>query len=168
MNECMELLLRSVFVGAGATAAMDLWAALLRRFAIPSLDFAMLGRWVGHLRHGTFFHDHIAAASPIRHERPLGWAAHYGIGIGFAGLLHTIFGLEWARDPSLFPALAIGVGTVFAPLLILQPALGAGIASRRTPKPVFNSLKSLATHVVFGFGLYLSASVLARSLSLFH
>ena len=167
MNETTELLLRSVVVGAGATAAMDLWAALLRRFGIPSLDFAMLGRWVGHLRRGTFFHDRIAAASPIRHERPLGWAVHYGIGIGFAGLLHGTFGLEWGHDPSLFPALAVGIGTVLAPLLILQPALGAGIASRRTPKPVFNSLKSLATHVVFGLGLYLSGSLLARILSLF-
>lgn len=166
MNEFTELLLRSVFVGAGATASMDLWAALLRRFGIPSLDFAMLGRWVGHIPRGVFFHDRIAAAASIRHERPLGWAVHYGIGIGFAGLLHSTFGLEWGHDPSLFPSLAVGVGTVLAPLLILQPALGAGIASRRTPKPLFNCFKSLATHVVFGIGLYLSGSLLDRILSL--
>ena len=44
-----------------------------------------------------------------------------------------------------------------APLLILQPALGAGFFSSKTPAPVFNSLKSLVTHVVYGLGLYLSA-----------
>lgn len=48
-----------------------------------------------------------------------------------------------------------------APLLILQPALGAGVASRRTATPVFNASKSVATHVVFGLGLYLAAWVSA-------
>jgi hypothetical protein len=47
--------------------------------------------------------------------------------------------------------------TVLAPLLILQPALGAGIASRKTPTPIFNCVKSLATHTVYGCGLFLAA-----------
>jgi hypothetical protein len=54
--------------------------------------------------------------------------------------------------------------TVAAPLLILQPALGAGIASRKTPTPVFNSVKSLVSHTVFGIGLYLAALVSAALL----
>jgi hypothetical protein len=57
----------------------------------------------------------------------------------------------------LLPALFVGVVTVLAPLLVLQPALGAGIASSKTPAPVFNSFKSLVTHTVYGFGLYLAA-----------
>lgn len=48
-----------------------------------------------------------------------------------------------------------------APLLVLQPALGAGIFSMKTAAPLFNSLKSLATHTVFGLGLYLAAVVVA-------
>jgi len=87
----------------------------------------------------------------------IGWCAHYATGIAFAALLLSTFGLKWARSPSLLPALFIGVVTVLAPLLILQPALGAGIASSKTPTPVFNSLKSLVTHTVYGFGLYLAA-----------
>jgi hypothetical protein len=59
--------------------------------------------------------------------------AHYTIGVTFAGLLLSIFGLQWARSPSLLPALAVGVVTVGAPLLVLQPAFGAGIASSKTP-----------------------------------
>ena len=51
--------------------------------------------------------------------------------------------------------------TVAAPLLILQPALGAGIASTKTARPLFNSMKSLATHTVYGLGLYLAAIALA-------
>jgi hypothetical protein len=51
----------------------------------------------------------------------------------------------------------MGVITVLAPWLLLQPALGAGIASSKTPRPLFNALKSLVTHTVFGVGLFLAA-----------
>jgi hypothetical protein len=49
--------------------------------------------------------------------------------------------------------------TVVAPLFVLQPALGAGIASSKTPRPVFGVLKSLVTHTVFGIGLFLAGCV---------
>jgi hypothetical protein len=61
----------------------------------------------------------------------------------------------------LFPALFVGIVTVVAPLLIVQPAMGAGIASWKTPTPVFNCFKSLVTHTVFGLGMYLAALVTA-------
>lgn len=157
----MELIVRSILIGAGATLTMDAWAALLRRFGIPSLNFAMLGRWVGHLPRGRLVHESIARAAPVKGELALGWATHYAIGISLAGVLLATYGLEWAHAPTLLPALVIGVVTVAAPLLVLQPALGAGIASRKTPTPLRNSLKSLATHVVFGSGLYLAARVMA-------
>jgi hypothetical protein len=153
----MEPIVRSVLIGVGATLVMDAWAALLRRFGVPSLNFAMLGRWVGHLPRGRFVHVSIARAAPIRGELALGWATHYAIGITFAGLLLATFGLEWSRAPTPLPALLVGVATVVAPLLVLQPALGAGIASRKTATPLRNSLKSLVTHTVFGFGLYVAA-----------
>ena len=157
----MEPIVRSIVIGAGATLVMDAWAALLRQLGIPSLDFAMLGRWVGHLPRGRILHESIARAPPIQGERVLGWATHYAIGISFAGLLLGIYGLEWAHAPTRLPALLIGIVTVVAPLLILQPALGAGIASRKTATPLFNSAKSFATHAVFGLGLYLSARLTA-------
>lgn len=153
----MELLFRSVLIGVGATALMDLWAAVLRRFGIQSLNFAFLGRWLGHLPDGQFLHASIAKAEPVRGELLLGWCAHYGIGISFATLLVVTAGLDWARAPSLGPALLLGLVTVVAPLFILQPALGLGIASSKTPTPVFNALKSVATHTVFGLGLYATA-----------
>ena len=158
-SESLEMVKRAVLIGIGATAVMDVWAGVLRRFGIPSLDFALLGRWLGHLPRGQWRHEAIAKAPPIRGERVLGWGAHYSIGITFAGLLLSIFGLEWANAPTLPPALFIGVVTVMAPLLVLQPALGAGIASSKTPRPLFNSVKSLVTHTVFGVGLYLAAVV---------
>jgi hypothetical protein len=164
VNPAFELVLRAVLIGAGATIVMDLWAAVLRRFGVPSLSFALLGRWVGHLPRGRWFHESIGRAPPLRGELPLGWLAHYGIGISFAGLLLALFGLAWARSPTLPPALLIGVVTVVAPLFILQPAFGAGIASSRTARPIFNSLKSVVTHTVFGIGLYLAARATAALL----
>jgi hypothetical protein len=160
----LEVLARAALIGVGATLTMDLWALLLKRFGIPSLNFAMLGRRLAHLPEGNWIHERIADAAPVKGERLLGWSAHYSIGVSFAGLLLAAFGLSWARSPSLRPALLVGVATVVAPLFILQPALGAGIASSNTPRPVFNSLKSPATHTVFGLGLYLAALATASLL----
>lgn len=157
----MEFALRAILIGAGATLVMDVWAFVLRRFGIPSLNFGLLGRWIGHVRRGTWMHASIAKAAPVRGESLIGWVAHYSIGITFAVLLLATFGLGWARSPSLFPALFIGVVSVVAPLFILQPAFGAGIASSKTPRPLFNSVKSLVTHVVYGSGLYLAALAIA-------
>ncbi len=161
MSDRFEFVLRSIAIGAGATAVMDLWAAALRRVGVPSLDFALLGRWIGHLPEGRLIHDSIAKAAPVRGELILGWIAHYTIGVTFAALLLTVFGLAWARAPTPLPALMIGVVTVIAPLFVLQPALGAGVLSLRTARPLFNSLKSLATHTIYGLGLYLAAFVTA-------
>lgn len=157
MNDKFEFVARTVLIGVGATLVMDLWALLLRQFGVPSLNFAFLGRWIGHLPEGQWTHQSIAKATPVRGELLLGWCAHYSIGITFAALLLSASGLNWARSPSLLPAIAIGVVTVIAPLFVLQPALGAGIASSRTATPIFNCIKSLATHTVFGFGMYLAA-----------
>jgi hypothetical protein len=164
MPTAIEFVLRVVVIGAGATLVLDVWAALLRRFGVPGLNFAFLGRWIGHLPNGRFVHESIASATPVRRESLIGWCAHYAIGIGFAGLLLAIFGLAWARSPSLGPALVVGIGTLPAPLFVLQPALGAGIASSKTARPLFNTFKSLTTHAVFGVGLFLAAWVGARLL----
>lgn len=164
MSETSELALRTILIGVGATLVMDAWALLLRQLGVPSLSFALLGRWIGHLPRRRWLHESIARAAPVRGELLIGWGAHYAIGMTFAALLISTFGLKWARSPSLLPALFIGIATVVAPLLILQPALGAGIASSKTPKPVFNSFKSLVTHTVFGCGLYLAALATAALL----
>lgn len=150
-----------VLIGAGATAIMDAWLALLRRAGVRGLDFALVGRWVGHLAQGRFAHDAIARARPVRAERALGWVTHYATGVAFAGALVGVAGLDWLRDPSLVPALATGVATVAAPLLVMQPAMGAGFLGTKTATPVRNGLRSLANHTVFGAGLYLAASALA-------
>ena len=89
MSEILELARRAVLIGAGATMVMDLWAALLRRFGVPSLNLDFLGRWIGHLARGHWMHVSIAAAAPIRGERWIGWCAHYSIGVAFSASVTT-------------------------------------------------------------------------------
>ena len=163
----MELFVLAVLIGIGATALTDLWALILKRgFGVASLGYALVGRWLGHMPAGRFTHASIAAAQPIRGERLIGWTAHYAIGVMFAGMLLAACGVDWARQPSVGPALAVGLLTVTAPFLIMQPGMGLGIAASRTPKPGLARLRSVATHTIFGLGLYASALLLARLIPL--
>jgi hypothetical protein len=63
---------------------------------------------------------------------------------------------------TLGPALALGVATLAAPFLLMQPGMGAGIAASRTPRPGSARLHSLITHAVFGLGLYASAVAVSQ------
>jgi hypothetical protein len=158
MGTAMEYLVSAILIGAGATALTDAWALARKRIngvALP--DFGLVGRWIAYMPRGRFRHDAIAKAPPMPHERVIGWAAHYLIGIAFAAMLLAIFGIEWARHPTLAPALIVGVVTVAAPFLIMQPGMGAGVAASRTPNPAAARVRSVVTHAVFGAGLYLAA-----------
>ncbi|RKR27343.1 hypothetical protein C8C93_2608 [Acidovorax sp. 93] len=151
----------AMLIGIGATAVMDAWLLLLKHLGVPTLNFAFIGRWMGHLFRGQFAHAAIAKAVPIRGELAWGWLTHYAVGVAFATVLVSLQGADWVRSPTLLPALAVGVCTVAAPLLVMQPAMGSGFAASRTPTPLKNCLRSLANHTVFGFGLYLSALAIA-------
>lgn len=162
------MILGAITVGIGATLVMDLWNLFLgRAFGIASLDYCLLGRWVLHLPAGTLRHSSIRAAAPKTHECAAGWLTHYTIGIMLAAGLVVLTSGEWLARPTLVPALLYGIGTVVFPFFLLQPSLGLGVASSRTADPTKARLKSLATHAVFGLGLYLSAvgvsHLLARS-----
>jgi hypothetical protein len=151
-------LLCALLTGTGATLLMDLWTVARQRLLrIPAFDYALVGRWLAHMMRGKFRHQSIAAAAPMRGERAIGWTAHYATGIAFAALLLAIWGMDWARDPTLGPAMLVGIGSVVAPFFLMQPGMGAGIAASRTPRPAAARLQSLVTHTVFGLGLYVSA-----------
>jgi uncharacterized membrane protein YagU involved in acid resistance len=162
------VILAAIAIGIGATLVMDLWNLFLKRaFGIASLDYCLLGRWVLHLPAGTLRHASISAAAPKTRECTVGWITHYTIGIMLAVGLVVLTSGEWLARPRLLPALLYGIGTVVFPFFLLQPSLGFGIASARAPDPTQARLKSLATHTVFGIGLYLCAVgvsyLLARS-----
>lgn len=155
MSEAMTYLASAALIGAGATAVMDIWAIVRKQlFGIPSLDYALVGRWLAYLTRGRFRHTPIGASPPVKGERAIGWTAHYAIGIAFAAVLLAIWGLEWIHHPTPGPALVVGIASVAAPFLVMQPGMGAGIAASRTPRPNVARFHSLVTHGVFGFGLY--------------
>ncbi|KQZ42266.1 DUF2938 domain-containing protein [Duganella sp. Root1480D1] len=146
-----------IMIGIGATAVFDLWLLLLKRMGVKTMNMAIIGRWAGHLAQGRFAHQSIAASPAVSGERALGWLVHYATGVAFAGALVAVAGQGWLHAPSIGPALAVGIATVGAPLFVMQPSMGLGVASRKTPAPVQNCLRSLTNHTVFGLGLYLSA-----------
>lgn len=152
----LEVVAQVVLLGAGATVVMDAWMLLMRALKVPTLNFAFVGRWVGHACQGQFAHRSIGQATPVRGEVVLGWIAHYVTGIVFALLLVGIEGVAWLQVPTFLPALALGVATVAVPLFMIQPAMGAGFASSKTPTPGKNCLRSVISHAVFGVGLYLA------------
>jgi hypothetical protein len=157
----LSTLLASLAIGIGATLLMDIWTVLRRRLlGVPALDYALLGRWLGHMPRGRFHHAAIGKAAPVPGERALGWIAHYFTGIVFALALLALTGASWLCQPSPLPALLFGVVTVAMPFLLMQPAFGLGIAAAKTANPAKARLHSLITHGIFGLGLYLSAMAL--------
>jgi hypothetical protein len=148
----------AIAIGVGATLVMGLWNLFLKRtFGIPSLNYCLLGRWLRHIPGGTLRHASMSAASQQPFECTIGWMAHYTIGVVFALVFVGLTSGEWLARPTLLPALLYGIGTIVFPLFILQPSFGLGIAASRTPSPAQARLKSLATHTVFGVGLYVCA-----------
>lgn len=154
----MRFVLAAFVIGAGATALMDVWTVLRRTLlGIQPLSYGLVGRWLAHLPRGRFVHRPISTSPAIRHERAIGWIAHYLIGISFAAVVLALWGLDWACHPTLVPALLVGIGSIAAPFFILQPGMGAGIAASRAANPSSARLQSLITHTIFGFGLYATA-----------
>lgn len=163
LQEMIGMAGRAVVLGVAGAAMMDVWALFVRRvLRARTLDYAMLGRWIGHFPRGRFAHASIAAAEPVRGERALGWGAHYAIGVTFAFALLVVAGAEWAARPTLWPPIAGGLVTLAAPWLVMQPAFGAGIAGSRASRPNGARLRNVGTHLAFGVGLYLAAWSLSR------
>lgn len=133
----LEVIGRSLAIGVGATALLDLWALFLNRaFGIPLANWAVIGRWFAYLPRGRFMHDTIADTPPVANELAIGWIMHYLVGALFAGIVLLFWGLDWARNPTLLPALIVGVVTVGCGWFILQPGMGMGIAASKKPNEI--------------------------------
>ncbi|CUK18097.1 hypothetical protein RUE5091_04200 [Ruegeria denitrificans] len=159
-----EIFFSAVLIGIGATAFMDVVALFQKLiFSQQSLNYAMVGRWLGHVVQGQIVHRHIMASDPVPAERLLGWSAHYLTGVVFALGFLAVVGRGWLEAPSLLPAIAFGILTVLAPFLILQPGMGVGLAARLTPDPQAARLKSVFAHFSFGTGLWVAANCVSIS-----
>lgn len=93
MMNVSDLIISSVFIGVGATIVMDVVAIILKKaFNISSLNYSLVGRWIGYFPKGKFMHQNVGELAPIKGETALGWTAHYCIGITFAFLMLLIWG----------------------------------------------------------------------------
>ena len=157
-----DFLYRAVVMGVAATALLDLWALLLFRvLGFPIPNWAMVGRWFGHLPSGRFYHQDIGRSVGIARELQLGWLVHYGVGILFAAVTLLIGGPAWAKAPGLVLPLLVGIITVGCGWFILQPGMGAGFAASKKPERNRIRLLNVIGHIVFGLGLY-GAALLIR------
>lgn len=157
-----EIFARAGFVGIGGTIVLDLYAWLLQRVrGMPATNWAMVGRWIGHMRRGRFVQADLANARRIPGELAIGWTVHYAIGVGYGLLLVAIVGAGWLQAPALAAPLALAIALLVLPYFVMMPGMGMGIAASRTSKPNVARLKSAASHAVFGLGMYLAAAFMA-------
>jgi hypothetical protein len=148
---------QGIGIGVLATVGMDCWAAIAKHvLGLPTANWAMVGRWFGHMPRGALVHASIADAPPIRNELALGWISHYLIGVLYGLAYLYLVQIALSGVPSLVSALGFGLVTLFAPWLIMQPAMGLGVCASRTPKPAVLRLVNLSMHSVFGVSLYLA------------
>jgi hypothetical protein len=54
----MDVLIKILVFGVFATVIMDIWATFSNRvLKFPRTNCAMVGRWLGHIPKGKFYHD---------------------------------------------------------------------------------------------------------------
>jgi len=154
----MSNALKTIVVGIGATAAVDVFTFLLSLFTHKGHGILYIGRWVAYIFKGQFVHNTIRETPSIENELLIGWLTHYAIGIAFAFALVMVFGKNWLNSPSLPPAMITGNVTLFIPICIVQPALGFGIAFSKIPHAPLLIIKIILIHAVYGIGLYGAAN----------
>jgi len=151
------MIVTGVVMGVLGTLAMDLWALLLARIGQPAPNWAMPGRWLGHIPKGTVFHEDIGAAAPVPNELGLGWALHYGVGILYGVIFVLIAGAGWVAAPSFVPLWIFCLVTIAAGWFLLQPGMGLGWAASKTPNPWKVRVMGLIAHTVFACGMWIGA-----------
>jgi hypothetical protein len=158
----MDAHFRVILVGIIATVVLDLWTLIVKHVLNgPTTNWALVGRWVGHLGRGVFVHRPIANSPEIAGELTLGWAFHYLIGVAYSYLY--LFALSLlSAEISMTSAIVFGLVTVVAAWFVLQPGLGVGFFARLAPRPWLVRALNLSSHFFFGCGLYLGWRVLGN------
>lgn len=142
-------------MGIGGTVLMDVWAVVLNRVAgMPLPNWAMPGRWLGHVFKGRIFHDTIGDATPVPQERLLGWALHYGVGIAYGVIFVALVGAGWLAAPTFLPIWIFSLVTIAAGWFLLQPGMGLGWAASKTPSPWKTRALGLVAHSIFAVGMF--------------
>lgn len=162
MNE-IDAFLPAIAIGIGATAFMDIVAWLQNRFLRNSgLNYALVGRWIIGIGNGQFTHNTILQSPTQRYEHQVGWVFHYAIGIFYVGCMLAVTGTNWIYTPNIWNPIALGIASISAPFLIMQPAFGFGLAASKTPSPWTARRNSLIAHLSFGVGIFIAGNGLLQ------
>jgi hypothetical protein len=157
----MSLLFATACVaGVLGTLAMDLLNLLFARSGLlVKIDVGMIGRMAAGWARGRFRYAHPGELEPVANEKPLGYLAHYAIGVSLA--LPFVFGWSLLVGGPASPLWAVvyGVATTVASLFLVFPSLGMGVCGRRSPEGVKSPLSSLANHLFYGIGLAIGVAV---------
>ena len=152
----MGTVIQGALIGIIATIGVDIWATIAKHvLRLPTADWALVGRWFGHMVRGKFVHRPIGESVAIPNELAIGWIAHYVTGLVYGVAYLSIVRGLLTSNPSLMSALVFGLVTLGAPWLIMQPGMGAGVFASRTPRPWLIRVINLSMHAVFGVCLYI-------------
>lgn len=148
-------LIDGVFIGLVATVLVDVWAWILAYlFKLPTTNWAMVGRWVGHMPDSQFVHQSIADTLPVAGELIIGKALHYTTGLIY-GVGYMLLVVEVLNQtPTLVTTMVYSLVLLIAPWFIMQPGLGLGMFANQAPKPWLIRGLSASVHIIFGIGLY--------------
>jgi hypothetical protein len=155
-------IIRAALVGIGGTIILDVYAMLMARlFGVSATNWAMVGRWIGHMPDWQFVQPSLGKAAPVSGELAIGWSFHYVIGIAYGLLLIAIWGAGWLREPTIAPPMIFALLLLVLPYFVMMPGMGMGVAASKTPTPNVARLKSIVGHSVFGIGMYLTGRLVA-------
>jgi len=151
----MEEFIKIIILGLLSTASIDIWATFSNRYlGFPRTNWALVGRWIGHIPKGVFFHRPVSSSPEIGNEKAIGWLFHYFIGIVYAAFYFYVVTFLENGEPTIFIAWIFGLVTILSPWFIMQPALGLGICAVKAPSPNMVRLQNFAIHSIFGIALY--------------
>lgn len=127
-------------------------------------NWALPGRWFGHLFRGKIFHENIGQTDEVSSELILGWLFHYGVGVLYGVFFLLIVGLTWLNEPDFLSAWIFAIATIAAGWFILQPGMGLGYAASNTPMPWKSRGLGLMAHTAFGLGLWGSGLLISSTI----
>ncbi len=153
-------LISVLVLGIGATLVSDIWQKLfLKLLDGSSPNWSTVGRWVLGFHEGRFVDHEIRKRAPFEGENVFGWGVHYVVGLAYAAIYLACLMLM-ASPVNLWNAVAFGLVTLAAPMLVMKPAMGGGFFGMRASNPMKGFTKTLSAHLSFGIGLWIASLAL--------
>ena len=143
-----------ILIGIASCVVFDLWQRVFQRFtSIPPSNWTIVGRWfIGLIFNGRLIANQLSEQPEAKHETPVGWIVHYGVGIFYAYIFAVLVQFELIR-PTIIDGLLFGVASVVVPWMFFMPALGIGVLANRAPNPHLECALALMMHSIFGLSL---------------